>query len=164
MYNLDHIWSKSEAWQSLPMRGTLLGHIRSKSAVWQSPPMRGTFLDHIWSKSTVWQSPPMRGIILGHIWSKSAVWQVLQWGAYFCATFVLSLLHEKVSVEIHIPYRLLLVKVRSTTKASEEGQSILLLIIPLKMGHKNQLNNKVQRSKSSLFSCQVRCQECMGYT
>jgi hypothetical protein len=36
--------------------------------------------------------------------------------------------------------------------------------IPKKTGHKNQLNNKVWRSKSFLFSCRVRCQECMGST
>ncbi len=33
---------------------------------------------------------------------------------------------------------------------------------PWKTGHKKQLNTKVWRSKSSLFSCRVRCQECMG--
>jgi hypothetical protein len=36
--------------------------------------------------------------------------------------------------------------------------------LPLKPGHKNQLKSKVQRSKSSLFSCRVRCQEYMGST
>ncbi len=32
----------------------------------------------------------------------------------------------------------------------------------LKLGHKNQLKSKVQRSKLSLSSCRIRCQECMG--
>ncbi len=36
--------------------------------------------------------------------------------------------------------------------------------LPEKMGHKKKLNTKVQSSKSSLFSSQVRCQECMGST
>ncbi len=36
--------------------------------------------------------------------------------------------------------------------------------LPWKTGHKKQLNTKVQKSKSSLFSCRVRCQECMGST
>jgi hypothetical protein len=36
--------------------------------------------------------------------------------------------------------------------------------LPRKMGHKKQLNNQVQRSKSSFFSCRVRFQECMGST
>ena len=42
--------------------GCILGHIWLKSAAWQSPPMRGTFLDHIWLKPAVWQSLPTRGI------------------------------------------------------------------------------------------------------
>ena len=31
-------------------------------------------------------------------------------------------------------------------------------------GHKKHLKDKVRRSKSFLFSCRVKCQECMGTT
>ncbi len=40
-----------------------------------------------------------------------------------------------------------------------------LAIVPYSPGHKHQLKDKVRRSKSSLFSCRVKCQECcMGTT
>ncbi len=37
----------------------------------------------------------------------------------------------------------------------------LLTYLP---GHKKHLKDKVRRSKSFLFSCRVKCQECMGTT
>ncbi len=36
--------------------------------------------------------------------------------------------------------------------------------LPWKTGHTKHLNAQVQRSKSSLLSCWVKCQECMGST
>jgi hypothetical protein len=36
--------------------------------------------------------------------------------------------------------------------------------LPYLPGHKHQLKDKVCRSKSSLFSCRIKCQECMGTT
>ncbi len=37
-------------------------------------------------------------------------------------------------------------------------------VLPYNPGHKNHLKDKVQRSKSFLFSYRVKCQECMGTT
>ena len=39
-----------------------------------------------------------------------------------------------------------------------------LVELPCLPGHKHHLKDKVQRSKSSLFSCRIKCQECMGTT
>ncbi len=39
-----------------------------------------------------------------------------------------------------------------------------LVELPCLPGHKHHLKDKVQRSKSSLFSCRIKCQECMGST
>ncbi len=107
---LDHILSKSAAWQSPPTRGTRLNHIWSKSAVRQSPLARGTFwatfgwsplrdksfdeghnLDLIWLKSAAWQSPPMRGTIWT-TFGQSLQWdKVLQRGAsFFCHIWPMS--------------------------------------------------------------------------
>jgi hypothetical protein len=36
--------------------------------------------------------------------------------------------------------------------------------LPYLPGHKHHLKDKVRRSKSSVFSCRVKCQECMGST
>jgi hypothetical protein len=36
--------------------------------------------------------------------------------------------------------------------------------IPYLPGHKKHIKDKVQRSKSFLFSCRVKCQKCMGTT
>ncbi len=36
--------------------------------------------------------------------------------------------------------------------------------LPYSTGHKHHLNAQMQRSKSSLFSCWVKCQDCMGST
>jgi hypothetical protein len=36
--------------------------------------------------------------------------------------------------------------------------------LPYSTGHKHHLKAQVRRSKSSLFSCQVKCQESMGCT
>jgi hypothetical protein len=78
---LGHIWSKSAAWQSPPMRGTFWAtfgqsllrdkvlqqgahfgpHLVKVRCVTKSS-NEGHFLGHIWMKSTVRQSPPMRGI------------------------------------------------------------------------------------------------------
>ncbi len=42
--------------------------------------------------------------------------------------------------------------------------SILINLPTHNTGHKNHLKDKVRRSKSFLFSCRVKCPECMGTT
>ena len=77
--------------------GHILDHIWSKSAAWQSPPMRGTFLDHIWLKSAVWQSPPMRGTFWATFGQSPLRDKVFQWGAHFGPHLVKSPLCDKKS-------------------------------------------------------------------
>ncbi len=48
------------------------------------------------------------------------------------------------------------------TQKPSVGQGLYPILLPYWTGHKNQLKDKVRRSKSFLFSCQVKCQECMG--
>jgi hypothetical protein len=46
--------------------------------------------------------------------------------------------------------------------AVEAGDPAVANGLPYLPGQKNQLKDKVRRSKSFLFSCRVKCQECMG--
>ncbi len=47
---------------------------------------------------------------------------------------------------------------------SGQSHQAQLACLPYLPGHKKHLKDKVQRSKSFLFSCRVKCQECMGTT
>ncbi len=71
---------------------------------------------------------------------------------YWCFTFLGSLLHWWHEWRVCFGSRNCLAFLRQSTVRK----------LPYLMGHKHQLNYKVQRSKSSLFSCQVKSQECTG--
>ncbi len=96
---LGHIWLKSAAWQSPPMRGTIWATfgqspLRDKVLRWGAqlgPHLvkvcwvtnEGHNLGHIWSKSAAWQSPPMRGTVWA-TFGQSLQWdKLLQRGAFF---------------------------------------------------------------------------------
>ncbi len=54
-HNLGHIWSKSAAWQSCPMRGTICT-IFGRSLQWDKVLQWGaSFFCHIWQLSAAWQ-------------------------------------------------------------------------------------------------------------
>jgi hypothetical protein len=109
---LDHIWSKSAAWQNPPMRGTIWAMF-VQSPQWDKVLQWGaSFSCHIWPMSTVWQVPPMTDD-----------------GHHFLATFGQSLLRDMSSNKCcklprYVPYKCTYVPYGGTLGKSDQGQTL----------------------------------------